>query len=182
VNRTSSIQTKYLICHTLEDLLRTKPLSKITVIEIVEKSGVSRQTFYRHFEDIYALVLWLFDTTNDAVSSFEKSKDFVSSIKLSLENMTKHPLLYRQIFLNDKDKLFVKKLLQNRIEFCKEHYGHVYLNDSVLFAIEFFWNGYFCMLLRWIESGMKETPEKLTELICSSLPETLKFLFLAEEK
>lgn len=53
--------TKRLIAQALEELLSTKTLDKITVKEIVEKSGVNRQTFYYNFEDIYALVEWIFD-------------------------------------------------------------------------------------------------------------------------
>ena len=44
--------TRHLIAQALEDLLRQKTLDKITVKEIVEKSGVNRQTFYYNFEDI----------------------------------------------------------------------------------------------------------------------------------
>ena len=36
--------------------LKTTPMDKITVTEIIEKSGVSRNTFYYHFEDIYDLL------------------------------------------------------------------------------------------------------------------------------
>ena len=36
--------------------LKTTAMDKITVTEIIEKSGVSRNTFYYHFEDIYDLL------------------------------------------------------------------------------------------------------------------------------
>lgn len=42
--------TRHLIAQALEDLLRQKTLDKITVKEIVEKSGVNRQTFYYNCE------------------------------------------------------------------------------------------------------------------------------------
>lgn len=36
--------------------LKKTPMDKITVTDIIEKSGVSRNTFYYHFEDIYDLL------------------------------------------------------------------------------------------------------------------------------
>ncbi len=36
--------------------MKTTQMDKITVTEIIEKSGVSRNTFYYHFEDIYDLL------------------------------------------------------------------------------------------------------------------------------
>lgn len=36
--------------------LKATPMDKITVTDIIEKSGVSRNTFYYHFEDIFDLL------------------------------------------------------------------------------------------------------------------------------
>lgn len=44
--------TKEIIVRTLFELLNEKPLSKITVKDIVERCGVNRNTFYYHFRDI----------------------------------------------------------------------------------------------------------------------------------
>lgn len=37
------------------------PLDKITVTQIVERAGLTRQTFYRNFQDKYDLVNWHFE-------------------------------------------------------------------------------------------------------------------------
>ena len=44
--------TRQIILHTLTELMNEKPLSKITVKDIVERCGVNRNTFYYHFRDI----------------------------------------------------------------------------------------------------------------------------------
>ena len=41
--------------------MKNKAFSKITVTEIINASGVNRKTFYYHFEDIFALLKWMFD-------------------------------------------------------------------------------------------------------------------------
>lgn len=38
-----------------------KPLSKVTLNEIINNCGVNRKTFYYHFEDIYALLKWMLE-------------------------------------------------------------------------------------------------------------------------
>ena len=44
--------TKEIIAKTFTELLDEKPMSKITVKDIVERCGVNRNTFYYHFKDI----------------------------------------------------------------------------------------------------------------------------------
>ena len=48
--------TKKAIISTFEELLTERPLSKITVKDIVERCGINRNTFYYHFEGIPALI------------------------------------------------------------------------------------------------------------------------------
>src|SRR5512140_1225848 len=42
--------------------MNTQALSKITVKDLVADCGVNRQTFYYHFEDIYSLLRWMYQT------------------------------------------------------------------------------------------------------------------------
>ena len=44
--------TKEIIAKTFTEILDEKPMSKVTVRDIVERCGVNRNTFYYHFRDI----------------------------------------------------------------------------------------------------------------------------------
>lgn len=57
----SSLNTKKTLAASLKRLMRKKPLSKVTVSEIVRDCGMNRNTFYYHFEDIYALLKWMLE-------------------------------------------------------------------------------------------------------------------------
>lgn len=48
--------TKRAITESFRALLAVKPLDKITVRDIVEDCGLTRNTFYYHYEDIYDLL------------------------------------------------------------------------------------------------------------------------------
>ena len=52
---------KYYLADALKRCMKRAPLEKVTVGEIAEECGTSRQTFYRHFKDKYDLVNWYFD-------------------------------------------------------------------------------------------------------------------------
>lgn len=50
--------TKRALEESLKRLLLEKPLGKITIADITNDCGISRMTFYYHFQDIYDLVEW----------------------------------------------------------------------------------------------------------------------------
>ena len=56
---------RYRLAEGLKTLVRSEPLDKITVKQITEAAGVSRQTFYRCFLDKYDLVNWYFERLVD---------------------------------------------------------------------------------------------------------------------
>lgn len=57
-----SLATKRKLARSLKKLMAKKDFDKITVREILEDADVARPTFYYHFEDIYSLMKWMFDT------------------------------------------------------------------------------------------------------------------------
>ena len=52
---------KYRLAEAMKTCMRTMPVEKITVKEIVQECGTTRQTFYRYFLDKYDLINWYFD-------------------------------------------------------------------------------------------------------------------------
>lgn len=62
----TTLRTKQALAASLKSFMEKKPLSKITVSEIIADCGVNRKTFYYHFEDIYALLKWMLE--EEAVS------------------------------------------------------------------------------------------------------------------
>lgn len=67
----ANLQTKTNIANSLKKLMKQKPLSKITVNDIITDCDVNRKTFYYHFEDINDLVKWILE-----LEAFEVVKQF----------------------------------------------------------------------------------------------------------
>ena len=63
-------KTKYKLANSIKECMKTAPVDKITVKNIVEGCGVTRQTFYRNFLDKYDLINWYFDKL--VLQSFEQ--------------------------------------------------------------------------------------------------------------
>ena len=52
------VNMKNVIADTFVSMAKQKPVDKITVKALIEACGVSRQTFYYHFQDIMEVIEW----------------------------------------------------------------------------------------------------------------------------
>lgn len=59
---TGAPRAKRALAGALKDALRSTPLAKVTVSGLTNAVGVTRQTFYLYFSDVYDLAAWVFTT------------------------------------------------------------------------------------------------------------------------
>ena len=52
------LDTKLLIADAFVELCDEMPLKKVSISDIVERTGKNRKTFYYHFVDKEALIIW----------------------------------------------------------------------------------------------------------------------------
>lgn len=79
-----AVRAKEQIVSAFLELLAKKPLDKLTVTDIVRSSGVTRQTFYYHFQDIPALITFIVcryaDDVGGRAAQASDIKEFVRAI------------------------------------------------------------------------------------------------------
>lgn len=76
-------QTKKALSDALKKLMSQKAFSKITVSEIIRMCNVNRKTFYYHFEDIQALLKWMFEQEAiEIVKHYDLMVDYTEVISL----------------------------------------------------------------------------------------------------
>ena len=81
----TTYNTKKSLAESLKRAMRTKAFSKITVSEIINDCGVNRKTFYYHFEDIYALLKWMFEEEAiEVVKQFDLLVDYEEAIRFAM--------------------------------------------------------------------------------------------------
>ncbi len=173
-------KTKYLFAASIKQLMQTTPLDEITVTDIVTHSGMSRQTFYRYFQDKYDLVNWYFERL--AQKSFKQM-----GVSLTL----KEGLLKKFTFI-EKEKYFFAQAFQSRDRNSLLHYDYEsilqFYTDIILkktgsplpndirFLLEMYCRGSIDMTVKWATSKTRIPPEQMAGLLVEALPSRLRDL------
>lgn len=111
----TSQNTKKMLANTLISLMKKKPLSKISISEIVKTCQINRKTFYYHFADIYELLEWHLEQEVSSIAKSTKSPDdFDVAFRISLDYMDNNTYLYNcadDPYFCDKLMDFIKKII-----------------------------------------------------------------------
>ena len=111
----TSQNTKKMLANTLISLMKRKPLSKISISEIVKECQINRKTFYYHFEDIYDLLEWhLEQEVSTITNSMNTLDDFDTAFRISLDYMENNSYIYNcadDSYFCDKMMDFIIKLI-----------------------------------------------------------------------
>ncbi len=87
----TTLNTKRTFAASLKTFMMKKPLSKITVSEIIADCGVNRKTFYYHFEDIYALLKWMLEEEAiEVVKQFDLLVDYREAVLFVMHYVRKN--------------------------------------------------------------------------------------------
>lgn len=112
----NSIRSKKLIRAAMIELLAEKDISKITVVDIIRRADLSRNTFYAHYQDVFAVLE-------------ELEEEFLSGMNQYLDEAIQNREFSEPLPLLRKFQRFVKdnaetnRLLlanQNAAAFCEK--------------------------------------------------------------
>lgn len=160
--------TKKALASSLKKLMKEKPLSKITVKDIVSDCGVNRRTLYYYFHDIYELLEWSFKSEVKEILGENRTyetwqKGFLDLLYYLKDN--------KKIVLNafnsiDRNRLedhlydYVYKLILDVVNELSENID-ISLEDKN-YVIKFYEIALTGMIINWIKNKMAEDPKKLT--------------------
>ena len=170
-------QMKYRLAEAMKGCMRRAPLEKITVGEIVEACGTTRQTFYRHFKDKYDLVNWYFDKI--LLESFEhmgEGRTVLEGRVNKFHYIEKEKLFFRAAFKNDDqnnlrdhDFHLIQAFYTERIE---GKTGRK-IPERLRFLLELYCQGSIHMTVQWVTGKIKSTPEEMARLLVDAMPAEL---------
>ena len=163
--------TKRALESSLKKLLLEKPLNKITVTDICEDCGISRMTFYYHFQDIYDLVEWSCQEDagkalagNRTVDTWQKG--LLSIFNLVRENRPFVMNVYRCVsrerverYLYDITYGLLRAVVDEKAE------GLQVREEDKRFVAGFFRYAFVGVMLDWVAGDMKDDPETLVHKI-----------------
>lgn len=116
--------TKEIIARTFTELLDEKPMSKITVKDIVERCGVNRNTFYYHFRDIPDVVEFIMKKKWDEILEAPQEKSSILECMEDMDNLVRSN----------------RKLMLNVYRSVKRDIFLVYMNDVASYIITEYFN------------------------------------------
>ena len=159
---------KKAFSNSLLSLLYKKPLSKITIGDLLEDTELSRQTFYNHFLDKNDLIAYVYDTVIVNRFNEEMSIDFKSALTQTLNSLKKYETFIEQACLIDGQNSLKEHMLHHCIELnLKWHECCIGepLSKELKFATLYHTNASHSMVLQWILEGMKEPVDELVDNI-----------------
>ena len=165
-----AINVKNIIASALLELCETKSLEALTVKQILEKSGVSRQTFYNHFIDKNDLIQYVYK--EKIIPDFHDNNmniSFYDSLVIVFENMKKYHYFMKQACLMEgqnclKDYIF-NHCKEFDLKWHQELYGDEPMPESLRFATEYHATASSSMTLSWILSDMPVSCEEISKMI-----------------
>lgn len=118
----SKALTKQHLVNCYMELAESMPIDKISVQNIVDKSNVNRNTFYYHFEDISALLRYIFDCGLCTALQNHK-RPFSSSVFPELANyITKNQRFYSRILFSKQSAVIEKHIFQFFYQCCRQDF------------------------------------------------------------
>lgn len=173
-------ETKPIFVNSFLELTKVKAVPKITVKDLVSHSNLSRQTFYRHFDDIDDLIYYIHaDTVAPVYKLSDSLNDNRVAFKLYLDLMAENKSFYQQIVSFEIFTAFSKRFYistrENLLIYMFGKNKDTILNDEDLnFALNFYTTSFTNTVLEWIKNNTPYTSEYLTIALVEHMPEVLK--------
>lgn len=162
---------KQRIAKRFSELLDEKPLEQITVKELTESLGISRQTFYYYFHDLYEIIEWIFERESEMIlSGFTTIDSWQFGYILMLQWVQNHRSLvlgcYRSI-RREYVEIFMNRILYSYIRQVVEEQarGMQVTPSQKEFITKFFTLAINAISLEWIGKGMPDSPGDLAEQV-----------------
>lgn len=174
------METKKMILESFYRLLSQKPFEDIRVESILQDSGVSRSTFYRHFQDKYELMNSYYQNFFDSLQYDSQKDSWANLIQLTLTFLSQHADYFQQAFKTEGQNTFSEFLYH----YCYDFTSRIYLqkiNKSQLTPLEkdlitSICAGNIRVVINWFDRNLQETPEELTQHLLLSFPEALNII------
>ena len=174
-------KTKYKLARAMKECMKVTSVENITVKQITEKCGLTRQTFYRNFQDKYDLINWYFDKL--LAKSFEhmgQGRTVYDALVKKFTYIQEEQTFFAAAFRYDEQN----SLRQHDFELILEFYETIIcektgkiLGENIQFFLEMYCQSSIYMTIRWVTGELTCTPEKLAFLLVDGMPGRLADIF-----
>ena len=170
-------KTKYRLAQSMKECMKTTTVDNITVKQITENCGLTRQTFYPNFMDKFDLINWYFDKL--LAKSFEHmgmGKTVYDALVKKFTYIQEEHIFFAAAFKYDRQN----SLRQHDFELILAFYSDRIqeksrkpLSEDLKFLLEMYCQGSIYMTVQWVFGRVKRTPEELAADLVKAMPEEL---------
>ena len=162
-------KTRQAFINVFCDLYSQKPIEKISIQEIANKSGYNRSTFYQYFTDIYELLDYVEEgvlkSINEEMASRELSTHTFQDALQCLENTEEISVL--KALLGDYGSVHFIERLKREIPFERLIVDLPTNNILAPYLVEFYISTLISLFRLWIRNDKDLSSEELVKLIDS---------------
>lgn len=163
--------TEKALAKALMEELSEKPLDKITVQSLTDKCGLTRNTFYYHFNDVYDLLSHIFLNEMDYLRvKYAEKKNWEDGLEYGLNYLYEHKAAVKNINESNSHELISRYI--NHI--ANEHAAavvslqyddpdHELDSPTLMIVAKFYKAALLGALQDWIATEMKESPTELAK-------------------
>ena len=165
--------TKRALEESLKRLLLTKPLNKITIADITSDCGISRMTFYYHFQDIYDLVEWACEEDAARAIAGNKTADtwqtgLLDTFLALRENKPFIASIYHDMSREQVERFLVPVVSDLVKSVVDEHAARRHVREQDRdFIARFFAHALIGTVLDWIARDMRDDPQRLVQRVAT---------------
>ena len=164
--------TKALIADVFAQLLEEKPYRCITVRDIVERCGVNRNTFYRHYQDIPSLLQAIVQEKGDwLIENYCQQGQPILCIRPLIQYSLDHRRAVLHVYRSLPREEFqtgLARITGYLVEgyFQKAGEGLAILPENRAFLTRFYRCAMMGVSLDWLEGGMETDLLAEAEFLC----------------
>ena len=159
--------TKDALASALRQMMKVKPIDRITVKDIVEICGVNRQTFYYHFDDVDDLLEWVFEDDAERVLPKEVVYErWLEDVMTFMDYLETNSSFTLNVY-NSNSRLYMLRYLKSKMKACIESFAIIVSEGRNIdrqdfeFVTEFYAACAIGFISQWLDSGM-QLPRELT--------------------
>ncbi len=180
-----NVGSRYKLAEAMKTCMKTTSVENITVKQIVEVSGFSRQTFYRNFIDKYDLINWYFDRLlEESFREMGKGETLREGYIKKFEYIKEERLFFSAAFrVDEQNNLKEHDFIMIYEFFCKlirEKSGSL-PDPKTRKLLEMYCQSAIYMTVKWALNSMKESEEELADLMIAAMPAGLYDLYVQLE-
>ncbi len=175
-------QTKYRLAQAMKICMKDKPVDRITVQQIADVCGVTRQTFYRNFLDKYDLINWYFDKLlMESFAHMGSGRTILEGLERKFAYIREERVFFTAAFASDQQNCLKEHdyslIVQFYTEQIQKKTGRA-PEEEIRFLLEMYCRGSIYMTVKWVLAGMRESPEKMARSLVDAMPAKLADLFV----